>query len=45
VQVRRDDVEEIQPSQVSLMPAGMDKALTTQELADLVRFLKDTTRD
>lgn len=45
VEVRREDVEEIQPSQVSLMPAGMDKSLSTQELADLVRFLKDTTQD
>ncbi len=45
VQIRREDVDEIQPSQVSLMPAGMDQALTAQELADLVRFLKDTTRE
>jgi putative heme-binding domain-containing protein len=39
--VRRDDVEEIQPSTVSVMPAGLDKQLSPQELADLVAFLKN----
>jgi putative heme-binding domain-containing protein len=40
VRVRRDDVDEIQPSTVSVMPAGFDKQLTEQELADIVAFLK-----
>jgi putative membrane-bound dehydrogenase-like protein len=38
--VPREDVEEIRPGTVSLMPAGLDQQLTTQELADLVAFLK-----
>ncbi len=40
VRVARGDVDQIQPSTVSIMPAGLDKQLTTQELADLVAFLK-----
>jgi putative heme-binding domain-containing protein len=40
--VRRDEVEELQPGTVSVMPAGLDKQFTTQELADLVAFLKNT---
>ena len=36
----RADVDQIQPSTVSIMPAGLDKQLTPQELADLVTFLK-----
>ncbi len=42
VRLPRADVEQIQPSKVSIMPTGLDKQLTTQELADLVAFLKDT---
>jgi putative membrane-bound dehydrogenase-like protein len=38
--ISRADVEEIRPSSVSIMPAGLDQQLTTQELADLVAFLK-----
>ncbi|APW61961.1 PVC-type heme-binding CxxCH protein [Paludisphaera borealis] len=38
--VARADVEEIRPSTVSIMPAGLDQQLTTQELVDLVAFLK-----
>ncbi|WP_337176605.1 PVC-type heme-binding CxxCH protein [Paludisphaera sp.] len=38
--VPRDDVDEIRPGTVSIMPAGLDQQLTTQELADLVAFLK-----
>lgn len=41
VRVRREDVEDIQPSTVSVMPAGLDKQLSTQELADLVAFLRN----
>jgi hypothetical protein len=33
-------VDEVQPSKVSVMPAGLDQQLTPQELADLVAFLK-----
>jgi putative membrane-bound dehydrogenase-like protein len=38
--VSRDDIEEVQPSKVSVMPAGLDQQLTLRELADLVAFLK-----
>jgi putative membrane-bound dehydrogenase-like protein len=40
VRVPRDQVEEMQPSTVSVMPAGLDKQLSEQELADVVAFLK-----
>ena len=39
-QVPRGDIEEIRPSTVSVMPAGLDQQLTPRELADLVAFLK-----
>ena len=39
--IARDDVEEMRPSSVSIMPAGLDKQLTPQELADLIAFLKN----
>jgi putative heme-binding domain-containing protein len=42
VRVPRADVEQMQPSTVSIMPTGLDKQLTTQELMDLVAFLKKT---
>jgi putative membrane-bound dehydrogenase-like protein len=36
----RGAIEEVQPSKVSVMPAGLDQQLTVRELADLVAFLK-----
>jgi putative heme-binding domain-containing protein len=39
--VRREEVEEMQPGTISVMPAGLDKQLSVQELADLVAFLKN----
>src|SRR5262249_39405179 len=38
--IAREDIEEVQPSKVSVMPAGLDQQLTARELADLVAFLK-----
>ncbi len=38
--IARRDIEEMRPSTVSVMPAGLDQQLTPQELADLVAFLK-----
>ncbi len=38
--VARVDIEEIRPSSVSIMPAGLDQQLTLEQLADLVAFLK-----
>lgn len=40
VRIAHEDVDEIQPGTVSIMPAGLDKQLTPQEIADLVAFLK-----
>jgi putative membrane-bound dehydrogenase-like protein len=39
--VRKADVDEIKPSTVSIMPAGLDKQLSEQDLLDLVAFLKN----
>ncbi len=38
--ITRRNIEEMRPSTVSVMPAGLDQQLTPQELADLVAFLK-----
>jgi putative heme-binding domain-containing protein len=40
VRILRSDIEDMQPSKVSIMPAGLDQLLTPRELADLVAFLK-----
>jgi putative membrane-bound dehydrogenase-like protein len=40
VRVPREDIEDMQPGKVSIMPAGLDQQLTPQDLADLVAFLK-----
>jgi putative membrane-bound dehydrogenase-like protein len=40
IRIARETIEEMQPSKVSVMPAGLDQQLTVQELADLVAFLK-----
>lgn len=37
--VRREDIEEIQPSKVSPMPAGLLNSLTEDEILDLVAYL------
>jgi putative membrane-bound dehydrogenase-like protein len=39
IRVPREDIEELRPSRTSIMPAGLDKQLSPQELADLVAFL------
>ncbi len=39
VRVPKDQIEEMRPGTVSVMPAGLDKQLTPQDLADLVAFL------
>jgi putative membrane-bound dehydrogenase-like protein len=38
--IARDEIDEIRPSTVSVMPAGLDQQLSARELADLVAFLK-----
>jgi putative heme-binding domain-containing protein len=42
IRVRRDEVEQMDPGTVSIMPAGLDEQLTLEQLADLVAFLKNT---
>jgi len=38
--LRRDDIEEQRESSTSIMPAGLDRQLTPQELRDLLAFLQ-----
>lgn len=40
VRVKLADVEQIHPSNVSIMPSGLTQQLTIQELADLIAFLQ-----
>jgi putative heme-binding domain-containing protein len=39
--VLRQDIEEIASTGVSLMPEGLEKDINVQQMADLIRFLKD----
>lgn len=38
--IARDEIEEIRPGLVSVMPAGLDQQLSAKELADLIAFLR-----
>lgn len=38
--IQRTSVETIEPSAVSLMPAGLDQALSPRQLADLIAYLR-----
>lgn len=40
VRIAKDQIESLTPGRVSVMPAGLDKQLSPQELADLIEFLK-----
>jgi putative membrane-bound dehydrogenase-like protein len=40
VRIARNDIVEMRPGTVSVMPAGLDEQLNRQELSDLVAFLK-----
>jgi putative membrane-bound dehydrogenase-like protein len=40
VRLPRDEIEDVRPGTVSLMPAGLDTQISRQELADLVAFLR-----
>ena len=37
--ISTDDIEEIEPSKLSVMPSGLTEILTRDELVDLVRYL------
>src|SRR5262249_59105313 len=39
VRLPRADIEEIQPSRVSIMPQGLDTQLSKPELTDLIAYL------
>jgi len=41
VRIVRDEIEERRPGAVSIMPTGLDKQLTPQQLADLIVFLRN----
>jgi putative membrane-bound dehydrogenase-like protein len=40
VRLAREEIEDVQPSKVSIMPAGLDQQLSPRDLADVVAFLK-----
>jgi putative membrane-bound dehydrogenase-like protein len=40
VHIPKSDIDDMQPSKVSIMPAGLDQQLGPRDLADLVAFLK-----
>ncbi len=40
ISILRDDIDEIQNTGQSLMPVGLEKTISPQELADLIAFLK-----
>ena len=39
-----EDIEDIVPSDISMMPAGIAEDLTRQEIVDLVRYLSSLGR-
>lgn len=41
VRVLREEIDELRPSTVSVMPSGLDQQLTPQQLADLIAFLRN----
>ena len=41
VEIQKSEIEIRHPGRVSVMPAGLDKQLTPQQLADLVKYLKE----
>ena len=42
MRIARDDIAEMRPGVVSVMPQGLDEQLSRQELADLIAFLRNT---
>lgn len=41
VRIAREQIDEVLPGKVSVMPAGLEQQLSLQDLADLVEFLKN----
>jgi putative membrane-bound dehydrogenase-like protein len=44
LRIQREQIADMQPAAVSVMPPGLDEVLSRQELADLLAFLKATRR-
>ncbi|MCP4510688.1 MAG: c-type cytochrome [Fuerstiella sp.] len=42
--ILRSDIDELQASTKSLMPDGLEKDLKPQDLADVIRFVRDSIR-
>jgi putative heme-binding domain-containing protein len=42
VRIPQDDIKEMRPGTVSVMPAGLEEQISRQELTDLLAFLKGT---
>jgi putative membrane-bound dehydrogenase-like protein len=42
LEIRREDIAEVRPSSLSLMPAGLEEQLSLRDLSDLLAFLKNT---
>lgn len=40
VRILQSDIERIDPGSVSIMPAGLEQALTEDELVDIVKYLQ-----
>jgi hypothetical protein len=40
VRLKRGDIEAQKPSELSIMPAGLENTISRQELADLVAYLR-----
>ncbi|HEY2837932.1 MAG TPA: hypothetical protein VGJ26_02200, partial [Pirellulales bacterium] len=45
IRIARSDIDELAPSSVSIMPQGLDKTLTAEELRDLIEFLATQRAD
>jgi putative heme-binding domain-containing protein len=39
VTIRREEIEELQPSNISIMPAGLDRTMSEDDLRDLIAYL------
>ena len=40
--IPRPEIADVRPGTVSVMPQGLEKLITTEELADLIAFLRAT---
>jgi len=41
-EVPREEIEQLQPSEKSIMPVGLEDSMTLDELADLIAFLSES---